>query len=876
MWNATRLRLAAALVVLATVLALPAYWLRLEQNHDALRAQALQLSARHAEQMAAALADSQAGALANVDFALQGLRAEYLVAPGQVALHARQIIATFPAGMLRQIAVINADGYLTYSSLNDALHVYLGDRDHFKVHAISRTDQIYISKPVLGRVSQAWSIQFSRPMYRDGEFAGVMVFSIAPDFFINRFGALRLGPNDTLALLRSDGRFLARNRLQDKAMGQPFDFNAPFRGPSPAAHGSFRLTSTLDHVPRIHAWQLLEVFSLIAVVGFDERAVLAPVERTIAASREQSMVGSLLLAGCAAALALLLLRLARQQHALDESKARYSGLFENNAAIKLLVDPAGARIIDANPAAAEFYGYPREVLARMRLPQLISLPAEVLQREMERALSGESARFSCVHHLANGEQRQVEVYTGPGPLDGRNLLHCIVHDVSSRHELARRLRHSEEQLQALFDSVAMGVAVVDADGAVSAANPLARRLLGLDEAGWMRPERWLVHPDGTPLAADQAQGLAAVRDAAPLEHEQLGIASHGAGPQWLSLSARPLGGDDQGRAPAALLAFSDVSPLLAGQAAQRLAQSVFDAASEGIMVTDLDSVIVTVNHAFSLRSGYSADEIVGHTPAMLASGWHDEAFYRTLWQRLRQDGHWEGEINNCRKNGTVQAEWLKISVLADEQGRPSHYVALFSDICPERQRQQEAWQQAHCDALTGLPNRTLLLARTSRAMARAEAHGQRVALLYLDLERFQPIAARYGEEAGEQLLRQVGRRLENGLRPQDCVARLGSDEFAVLLADLPQDATAVAERVEPLLARLANPFMLGKHRVEIALRVGVAVFPSDGNEPAPLLARAELLSRSGAPGAPLLLTAGSPPGRGGLLADAEAAEDHPE
>ncbi|HJU49754.1 MAG TPA: cache domain-containing protein, partial [Pseudogulbenkiania sp.] len=267
MWNASRLRLAAAFVVLATVLALPAYWLRLEHSHDVLRAQALQQSAGHAEQMAAALADSQAGALANVDYALQGLRAEYLAAPEQVAQRASQVIATFPAGMLRQIAVIDADGYLTYSSLNESQHVYLGDRDHFKVHAIRRADQIYISKPVLGRVSREWSIQFSRPIFRRDQFSGVMVFSIAPDYFINRFGALRLGPNDTLALLRSDGRFLARNRLQDKAMGQLFDFNAPFRGPSAAAHGTFRLASSLDHIPRIHAWQMLDVFSLIAVVG---------------------------------------------------------------------------------------------------------------------------------------------------------------------------------------------------------------------------------------------------------------------------------------------------------------------------------------------------------------------------------------------------------------------------------------------------------------------------------------------------------------------------------------------------------------------------------------------------------------------------------
>ncbi|WP_029770869.1 PAS domain S-box protein, partial [Pseudogulbenkiania sp. MAI-1] len=847
MWNASRLRLAAALVLLATALALPAYWLRLEQSHDTLRTHTLQQASRHAAQLAATVADSQAGALANVDYALQNLRAEYLVAPELMAQSASQTIAAFPPGMLRQIAVIDAEGYLAYSNLNRSLRVYLGDRDHFKVHAIRRTDQIHISKPLLGRVSKAWSIQFSRPLFRRGQFAGVMVFSIAPDYFVNRFAALRLGPNDTIALLRSDGRFLARNRLQDKTMGQLFDLNAPFRGPSAGGHGTFRLTSAIDHVPRTYAWQTLELFSLIAVVGFDERAILSPIERLIAASRWRSALGSLLLGGLAVAVSVLLLRAGRQRRALLESEARYRNLFEKNAAVKLLVDPAGARIVDANPAAAEFYGYPRETLVQMRLPQLITLPAAVLQQEVERVLAGESGYFTCIHRLASGAAREVEIYTGPVRLDGRDLLYCIVLDASPRHELERRLRQSEEQRQALLDSLDEGVVVVDAEGVATSANPQARRLLDLDATGRMSAGRWLIHPDGTPLAADPSLGLAAVRDAAPLERERLGIASHGGEPQWVSLSVRPLSHDGAGRAPAALLTFADISPLLAGQAAQRLAQSVFDAASEGIMVTDLDNVIVAVNRAFSLRTGYRAEDITGRTPAMLASGWHDDAFYKTLWQGLRQDGQWEGEISNRRKNGEVQAEWLKVSVLLDEQGQPCHYIALFSDLSEERQRQQQAWRQAHYDPLTGLPNRTLLQARLERALARAERHGSRVVLLQLALDRFLPIAERYGRDAADQLLCLVGRRLEHGLRPQDCVARLGDDEFAVLLADLPAGTSAAAV-ANPLLARLAQPFMLGKHRVDIALRLGVAAFPQDGGEAARLLARAETLCRASVPG----------------------------
>ncbi|MBI3145230.1 MAG: hypothetical protein HYZ18_08225 [Pseudogulbenkiania sp.] len=377
MWNAPRLRLVAAIVLLATVLATSLYWLRLGQTHKAWREQTLQQAARHAAQLAAAVADSQSGALGNVDYALQGLRAEYSAAPQRLDERAAHIVASFPAGMLRQIAVIGADGFLTYSSLDNTRRVYLGDREHFKVHAIRRSDQIYISEPVLGRVSGAWSIQFSRPVFRRGHFAGVMVFSIAPEYFVKRFTALQLGPNDSMALLRSDGRFLARNRLQGQTMGKLFDLNAPFRGLPVGGQGTFRMASALDQVSRVYAWQGLDVFSLIAVVGFDEHAILAPVERTIAASRQRNALGLLLLGGLAVAFCALLLQVARQLQALAESEARYRGPFAQSGSAMLPIDPADGRLIDADPAAA-FYGPSHAVLAPLRLEQLDTLPPETL------------------------------------------------------------------------------------------------------------------------------------------------------------------------------------------------------------------------------------------------------------------------------------------------------------------------------------------------------------------------------------------------------------------------------------------------------------------------------------------------------------------
>lgn len=264
----------------------------------------------------------------------------------------------------------------------------------------------------------------------------------------------------------------------------------------------------------------------------------------------------------------------------------------------------------------------------------------------------------------------------------------------------------------------------------------------------------------------------------------------------------------------------------------KLAAKVFEQASEGILITDAEEKIVLVNRALTTITGYCEQELLGKTPRVFQSGQQNREFYRAMWQSLKETGQWQGEIWNRRKNGEVYPEWLRISVLADESGQVSHYVAVFSDLSQINPNSLSLDRLAYFDHLTDLPNRLAFRVQLTHAMLRTRFNGKYTALLMLDLDRFKPVNDGLGHQVGDHLLQQVARRLSHTLRKQetprigDVVARLGGDEFAIILTDLesPQDAEKVAEKV---LGRFAEPFVLGELERSVTASCGIAVYPGD-------------------------------------------------
>ena len=270
--------------------------------------------------------------------------------------------------------------------------------------------------------------------------------------------------------------------------------------------------------------------------------------------------------------------------------------------------------------------------------------------------------------------------------------------------------------------------------------------------------------------------------------------------------------------------FRDISERKRAEEKQQLAASVFSHAREAILITRSDGAIIDVNDAFTRITGYTRDEVIGKNPRILGSGRQRPEFFATLWEALREKGHWYGEIWNRRKNGDIYATQQAISTVFDARRVPQHHVALFSDITALKEHERQLEHIAHYDVLTTLPNRVLLADRMKQAMAQAERRKQLLAVAYLDLDGFKSINDQHGHETGDRLLIALAERMKQSLREGDTLARLGGDEFIAVLIDLGSPGSSI-----PLLSRMleatARPIAVGDVELNVSASIGVTFYP---------------------------------------------------
>jgi diguanylate cyclase (GGDEF)-like protein/PAS domain S-box-containing protein len=283
----------------------------------------------------------------------------------------------------------------------------------------------------------------------------------------------------------------------------------------------------------------------------------------------------------------------------------------------------------------------------------------------------------------------------------------------------------------------------------------------------------------------------------------------------------------------------DITLLKHSEQQLTLAARIFDNSIEGITITDSKGVIQSVNRAFTHITGYSPEEAVGRYPSILKSDRHDAAFYHAMWQSLLTNGRWEGEIWNRKKNGEVYPEWLTITAITDDFGQTSHHVAVFHDMSEVRGFEEQLRFQAQHDALTSLPNRDLFLDRLGVAIGHAKRTKDQVAVLAIDLDNFKHVNDSLGHTVGDLLLQQVAERLHACLPQGTTIARLGGDDFAVLVEQLAneQEAVPIAEKV---ITAFTSPFNLSIYETVVTVSIGITFFPSDGSDAGTLLKNAEL------------------------------------
>lgn len=312
---------------------------------------------------------------------------------------------------------------------------------------------------------------------------------------------------------------------------------------------------------------------------------------------------------------------------------------------------------------------------------------------------------------------------------------------------------------------------------------------------------------------------------------------------WLRIRGAVAERDPQGRALRVIGRATDISAEREAAEAQRIAAVAFES-QEGMVVTDRAARILRVNRAFTELTGYGAEEVIGKTPALLASGRHGQDFYRAMWGQLSCDGRWQGEIWNRHKSGHIFPEWLTITAVRDDSGAVSHYVGAFLDITEQKEAQGKISQLAFYDALTGLPNRRLLLDRLSQVKKEHRDAGQHGALIFLDLDHFKTLNDTLGHDVGDEFLRLVAQRLRELMRADDTVARLGGDEFVVILSELGNRVEEAAARAATVAQRvcdsLGQPYEWQGRTLYSSASLGVCLFPGSDASAESLLKHADL------------------------------------
>lgn len=400
-------------------------------------------------------------------------------------------------------------------------------------------------------------------------------------------------------------------------------------------------------------------------------------------------------------------------------------------------------------------------------------------------------------------------------------------------ERESRLQHSEEQYRGVVENTNDLITRIDHDGRLQFVNHASQRYFGLTPQACIGMAALdFVHPDDREPSLDAfTHWLASGLPTMTWENRLISKTGQERWMQWNITANRAPDGQVVGLTSIA----RDISEQRESEKSLRLAASVFNSSAEGIFVTDANKRIISVNPTMLAVSGYKSDELIGQTPTLFQSGRHDRSFYRAMMKEVNTAGHWRGEIWNRRKNGEVYPEWLTITAVKDASGIVVNYIGSFFDISDRKDAEEHIQFLAHHDALTQLPNRTLLEDRIRQAIVTSRHEGRHTVILMLDLDHFKLINDTLGHDIGDRLLESVARRLSASVGETETVARLGGDEFIILVPNMASidEASKLAQSV---LDAISKPHLIGANELHVTPSIGISIFPDDGAD-APALLR---------------------------------------
>ncbi|MDE1312815.1 EAL domain-containing protein [Vibrio aestuarianus] len=269
-----------------------------------------------------------------------------------------------------------------------------------------------------------------------------------------------------------------------------------------------------------------------------------------------------------------------------------------------------------------------------------------------------------------------------------------------------------------------------------------------------------------------------------------------------------------------------------------LTTQIFNHSREGVMITDDKANVIDVNAAFTAITGYQADEVIGRNPRILRSGHHDDAFYQAIWHNLSQNKSWKGEFLNRRKDGSLYPQLSTITPVFDDHQQVKNYLCVFEDISLRKAHEAKLEQMAYFDPLTELPNRTNLLQEIAHQIKRYNSTKLNFATLFLDIDHFKHINDSFGHYYGDQVLVELANRLKLCLKETDHIARIGGDEFVILLTKLPPEQS-LAPILDNIFSVFERYFDFGEESLRLSTSIGIANYPQDGQTPEALLKNAD-------------------------------------
>ena len=458
------------------------------------------------------------------------------------------------------------------------------------------------------------------------------------------------------------------------------------------------------------------------------------------------------------------------------------------------------------------------------------------------------------HH--NGGWRRFEIREQALARDKHDQVTRIIgvaKDITDQIEASESLRDSEQRYRMLAESISDVIFSTDSRMALNYVSPSVQSVLGY-EVEWIFHNGWqstIANPqqltgifqlmDRVSKALDKPDQLALLRS--QVQTQLFLFDCLRADGRKIPIELRlVLVWDEHGAFEGVLGVGRDISQQRRAEKDLRMAATVFEHSTSAILITDPAGYIVQANEAFSRVSGYAVEQVLDQLPNMLTVDEQQEAHLRYVLKQLSQHSTWEGEVWLKRRNGEHYPAWVGITAVLDDEGDLASYVCFFTDISERKASEQRIHRLAYYDALTHLPNRTLFQDRLHTALQAAERQKSWVVLMFLDLDRFKPINDSLGHAAGDRMLKDMATRLLGCVDDDDTVARMGGDEFTLLLQPRANRQIALNRAIhvaEQILASLVKPFVLEGREFFVTASIGIALSPQDGNELSQLMKNAD-------------------------------------